>query len=218
VSAISDHQLTLRYGFEKEALSAYANLGRDRLTIDGFDGLMDGFAKLGAQGQALADRYGTRGKKGMFVGVGGTYDPGEWFVMGEWARQKNASLLGTRTGAYLSAGVRVGAFTPYATWSDVKVNSERSTAGLDPGALPPQLAPVAAGLNAALNGILQSNGDFTTLAGGVRWDFARSLALKLQYEHIDLSAGSWGPLTNQQPGFVPGGSVRVLSATLNFVL
>ncbi len=52
----------------------------------------------------------------------------------------------------------------------------------------------------------------------MRWDFARDLAFKLQYETIDASAGSWGPLTNVQPGFVPGGTVHVISATVSFVL
>ncbi len=47
------------------------------------------------------------------------------------ARVENPSLVGTHTGAYLSVGVRVGRFTPYVTWSDVTVNSERSDPGLD---------------------------------------------------------------------------------------
>jgi len=217
VTALSDHQLTLRYGYEKEAVTAYVNFGRDRLTIDGFEGLMSAIAMFGPQGQALVDRYNPRQRKGTFYGVGGTYDPGPWFVMGEWVRQENASLVGSRTGSYLSTGLRIGAFTPYVTWSDVTMNSERSTPGLDLAAVPPPLAPAAASLNYVLNDILQSNGDFTTIAGGVRWDFARSLALKGQYERIDIAPGSWGPLTNQQPGFVPGGSVRVLSLTLSFV-
>lgn len=218
VKSTSDHQFTLRYSIEHESLSAYLNYGRDRLSIEGFDGLMEAFASFGPQGRAIADRYGTTRKKGEFYGIGGTYDPGRWFVMGEWAKLRNPSLVGTRTGAYLSTGVRVGRFTPYVTWSDVTVNSERSTPGLDLGFVPPDLVPVAAGLNAALNEVLASNTDFTTVAGGIRWDFARDLALKLQYEVIDNSAGSWGPLTNVQPGLVPGGRVRVFSATVSFVL
>jgi hypothetical protein len=217
-AATSDHQLTVRYGFEKGVLSGYANLGRDRLSVEGFEGLMRAFSQFGPQGQSIADRYGTLAKKGMFYGTGATYDPGRWFAMGEWARTVNPSLFGTKTGWYVSGGVRIGPFTPYVTWSDVDVNSNKSDPGLDLGTLPPPAIPVAAGLNAALNGILGTNGDYSTLATGLRWDFAPDFTFKMQFEHIDISPGSWGPLTNLQPGFVPGSTVRVFSAAVSFIL
>jgi len=52
---------------------------------------------------------------------------------------------------------------------------------------------------------------------GVRWDFAPSRSLKLQYDHLDLDDGSRGILTNTQSGFEPGGTVNVFSVALDFL-
>jgi hypothetical protein len=52
---------------------------------------------------------------------------------------------------------------------------------------------------------------------GVRWDFIRNAALKVQYQYLDLDDGSPGVLTNTQPGFEPGGSVNLFSAAIDFV-
>jgi hypothetical protein len=218
VVSTSDQQLTVRYGIEKGPVTAYANYGRDRLTVRGFEGLMDAFATFGPRGEALTVRYGTVDKRGTFYGVGATLDPGRWFAMAEWARVENPSLLGTRTGMYVSGGLRLGLLTPYVTWANADVNSATSDAGLDLALLPPPAVPAAAGLNAALNGILASTADQSTFAQGLRWDFAPSLTFKLQHERIHLSPGSSGSLTNIQPGFQPGGTVRVISAAVSFVL
>jgi hypothetical protein len=52
---------------------------------------------------------------------------------------------------------------------------------------------------------------------GVRWDFAKNTALKLQYDHIDLGDNSAGRLANVQPGFTRGSNVNLFSAALDFV-
>jgi hypothetical protein len=218
VGSTSDQQLTVRYSVERGALGAYVNYGRDRLSVGGFEALTDGFASFGPQGQAIARRYGTLDKRGTFYGLGATYDAGRWFAMGEWARVENPSMLGTRTGRYLSGGMRFAAFTPYLIVSDADVNSATADPGLDLSLLPPQAVPAAAGLNAALNGILASTADYSTFAQGLRWDFAPNLSLKLQHERIRIADGSWGPLTRIQPGFQPGGTVRVVSVAVSFVL
>jgi hypothetical protein len=78
--------------------------------------------------------------------------------------------------------------------------------------------PAAAALNGTLNSILAATAAHSTFAQGLRWDFSSRLALKLQHERVQIAPGSWGPLTNIRPGFVPGGTVRVVSATVSFVL
>jgi hypothetical protein len=55
------------------------------------------------------------------------------------------------------------------------------------------------------------------MAVGVRWDFRRDAAVKLQYEHVDLRSGSPGRLGNVQSDFDPGGRVDVISLTIDFV-
>jgi hypothetical protein len=55
------------------------------------------------------------------------------------------------------------------------------------------------------------------LSIGARWDVLRNAALKLQYDHTRIGAGSSGVLANLQPGFQPGGTVNVISVSVDFV-
>jgi hypothetical protein len=88
---------------------------------------------------------------------------------------------------------------------------------LDATALPPFLAGPATGLNAALNAILSGNPVQNTVSIGTRWDFRKNTALKLQFDHTDIGAGSSGTLINTQPDYRPGGKLNVFSATIDFV-
>jgi hypothetical protein len=167
---------------------------------------------LSAAGAALADKYDPDNKKVTFVGVGASYDPGHWFMRGEWGRVNTRSVFGERSGWYVTSGYRAGNFTPYFISSQSKVLSATS----DPG-LPPLSASIGE-LNGALNRTLgRFNTAQKTLAAGIRWDFAKQAALKLQFDHVDLPPNSYGALANVQPGFTPGGSYNVISFTLDFL-
>jgi hypothetical protein len=83
--------------------------------------------------------------------------------------------------------------------------------------LPPVPAGIAAGLNAGLNTLLKSIPAQKTVSVGLRWDFMKNLDLKLQFDHTRLGADSYGTLINIQPGFRPGGTVNLTSATVDFV-
>jgi hypothetical protein len=188
------------------------------LSVDGFDALFDAFRQFGPQGNALADKYATRDKRVTFIGIGGMYDPGKWFVLGEWGTTDLRSVLGASTGWYATAGYRLTKLTPYLTCAAVKGDSATSSPGLNPSLLPPSLAALAAGLNAGLNAALSATAVQRTISLGLRWDFTHTIDLKLQFDHTRLGAGSAGELTNLQPGFVPGGTVNLLTATIDFVL
>ena len=121
--------------------------------------------------------------------VGFTYDPGEWFVTGEWSKNTYAPSSNPKIW-YIGGGYRVGQFTPYVSYSD-RTTSD-STA---PSVSPP----------------------LKTEALGLRWDFMKNVDLKLQYDRNALKAGSFGDLINLQPGFKPGGTFHVISANIDFV-
>ena len=89
--------------------------------------------------------------------------------------------------------------------------------GLTLTGLPPAQAGFASSLNAALNAILQTIPAQSTVSLGARWDFANDLDLKLQFDHTRIAADSDGNLINIQPGFQPGGTVNLFSATVDFV-
>ncbi len=164
---------------------------------------------VGAQGRMLADKYKLDDMKFSLLALGATYDPGNWFVMGEFASVKGAGFLSNSRSAYVSAGYRFGDFTPYVTYARAKADlqSENGIA-----------SPAAAGLNAGVNATLSAFAPKQhTVSAGVRWDFMKNVALKTQYDRITTSDGSSGNYANVQPGFVSGKSANVVTVALDFV-
>ena len=186
------------------------------ITLNDATALFDGLRQFGPQGAAIASQYEVVDKSSSILTVAASYDPGRWFVMGEWATSRSQSFLGANTGWYLSGGRRAGPFTPYLTYAQVTQRSN-SSAGLSIPGLPADLVPVATALNAGLNDGLNSRPDQYTLSVGVRWDFMKNLDVKLQLDRIDLGAGSAGTLINPQPGFQPGSTVFLFSSVVDFV-
>jgi hypothetical protein len=45
----------------------------------------------------------------------------------------------------------------------------------------------------------------------------KNIDLKLQFDHINLGKGSAGTLINIEPGFQRGGTVNLLSISMDFV-
>lgn len=178
--------------------------------------LFEVFRQFGPQGAAIADQYDLIDKSVRILTIGASYDPGQWFAMGEWVRIKSDSFIGRTTAWYISGGYRAGKFTPFLTVAQV-TEGITSAPGLALSGLPPSLARIAVALNGGLNQVLALRPVQYTSSVGVRWDFMKSVDLKLQFDRTRLGAGSPGTLINLQPGFQPGGSVHLFSATVDFV-
>jgi hypothetical protein len=178
--------------------------------------LFDAFRQFGPQGIAIANQYDDVDKPVEIEEVGASYDSGHWLIMSEWSHANPHSFLGDQTAWYASSGYRVGQFMPYLTYADLSAVGN-STPGLNLMGLPPRAAGLGAGLNAALSSILEGIAVQKTVSAGTRWDFAKNFDLKLQVDHTRLGAGSSGTLTNVQPGFVPGTTVNLFTATIDFV-
>jgi predicted porin len=186
------------------------------ITLEAAQPFFDLFKGFGQTGAAIADRYELDDTKISLWTVGGSYDPGAWFVRSEFSRSTSKSFIGTLRGWYVTSGYRLAAFTPYAGFAQSRKLANTSDPGLDVSSLPPALQGFAFGLNAGLDAFLKPN-DYDTWTLGTRWDFAESVALKLQLDHMRLDAGSNANLINLQPGYAPGGKVNVFSATIDFV-
>ena len=156
-------------------------------------------------------------RKVNFVGIGASYDPGQWFVMGEAAKFDTHSIVGAKKAWYASGGYRFGKLTPYVTYARIKADSNTSDPGLSLAGLPPQAIPTAVFLNQTLNAQLNLLPQQSTASLGLRWDFLKNAALKLQYDRVDLDPGSRGTFGNVQPDFQPGGRVQLYSAAVDFV-
>ncbi|MES2369915.1 MAG: hypothetical protein V4554_10580 [Pseudomonadota bacterium] len=193
---------------ESGPLTTRISYQKSYLTAASFNALFDAFRQFGPQGVVIADKYDPDDRPIHFLGIGASYDPGNWFVMGEWGQFDAHFFFGKQAAWYVSGGYRFGTFTPYVIYA--RANADNLS---DPGLA----APGTAGLNASLNSILSTKPVQNTLSIGGRWDFMKNADLKLQFDHTDIGAGSTGVLSNLQPGFQLGGKVNVFSATIDFV-
>ena len=206
----------ITYSVEYHNTTVHAAFQRARLTLDSVKPIFDGFRQFGPTGVALANRYELENRPLSILELGATYDPGQWFMTAEWTHTRIRSFLGNGTGWYVSSGYRFGKFTPYLMYAQASANN-LSDPGLELSTLPPPLVGPATGLNAALNALLGGKVIQKTVSLGGRWELARDVALKLQYDRSNIGAGSTGVLSNLQPGFQPGGKVSVVSATIDVV-
>jgi hypothetical protein len=208
--------LGLTYTGEYHDVTVHVSYEPSQVTLDGINPLFDAFRQFGAQGIAIADKYEVDDNAVSVTTLGASYDPGEWFVMGEAAHLASHSFIGNRTGWYLGGGYRLGTFTPYLTYGRAQADT-LSDSGLNLSTLPPSLTGTATALNTALNSLLSKHPVQNTLTLGGRWDFMTNAALKLQFDHTDIGSGSSGVLGNLQPGFQSGGKFDLFSATIDFV-
>ncbi|MGM0703355.1 MAG: porin [Pseudomonadota bacterium] len=201
--------LTISNHLEWYDLSLFAAYSQFRLTIDEFSPFFDIYRMFGPQGEAIANRYDVEDKRFEVVSLGANFDRGDWFVMGEWTQMKSRTFLADSHGWYVTGGYRIGTITPYITYAKHRITSSTSTPGLS--------QPGTAQLDAILNTFLSYQPQQTGVSLGVRWDFSRNMTLKAQLDHIDMEPGSPGYLVNPQPGFEPGGTVKLFSLALDFV-
>lgn len=204
---------TVEYG----AATLHVAYQASSYTYHTLDPLFDGLRQFGPQGVALANKYSLDDKPARVITAGALYDPGKWFVTGEWGQRSLHSAAGEVIAWYVGGGYRLKKFTPYLTYSRSKPDSNTSDPGLSLSGLPPSLAGAAAGLNAGLNSILGSLAAQKTISVGSRWDVTKNVDFKVQYDHINLGAGSAGTLINVQSDFQRGGTVNVASIAIDFV-
>lgn len=153
----------------------------------------------------IAARLDPRDMDGSFSGIGYSYDPGNWFLRTEVIQADYApSISAKTTSGYLSAGFRKGAWTPSFTVAHV------DTSELE---LPGAADPIGT-LNMA---VAQNNNSRHSYTASLRWDVRDNVAVKLQGSHVKNHAGSFGSLKNYQPGFQPGGSYNLISASVDLV-
>ena len=195
----------------------FASYGELKVSADELSQFFDVYRLFGLPGEQLASRYEVDGKRTSLLSLGLGYDPGSWFVMGEWARSSSPSLLGESEGAYMTLGYRVAEWTPYVGVARAKVTSNTSEPGLNAALYPSPFAEGAQLLNGMLNELLSSGIQQESITVGARWDFRPGMALTAQYDHIDMRSGTSGGLINQQPEFTPGGRINLFSLSLDFV-
>lgn len=176
-----------------------------------------GLEATSARAFELVERYQLTVFPFSLVTVGASYDRDAWLFMAEWASVDSSALVLDSSAWYASGGYRIGQFTPYLTYSQLRTDRPNET-GISTTGLPPPLAQAAAALNGSLDAaIANAAAEQDSIAFGIRWDWRSDAAIKLQYDRIELGRGSHGRLVNVQPGFEFGSTVGVFSASIDFV-
>src|ERR1700683_748814 len=92
-SAPARHQWGFADTAEYGPLTVHLACQELHLTIASFDALFNAFRLFGPQGTAIADEYDVDNKLFVTETIGASYDPGHYFVMGEWARANTNSVF-----------------------------------------------------------------------------------------------------------------------------
>lgn len=147
------------------------------------DALDAALVSIGGISPTLADELAIDGDSGEFLGLGLEYDNFNWFIGGEYTTVNiEDSFSPEDTAYYVTAGVRLGKYTPHITYQ------ARDGAGEirfqdTVNALPEPFKTVVSGINSGLQtGFFE---DYTMLSVGLRYDLAPNIALKTEYTKYD---------------------------------
>lgn len=216
---------------EKDGLTVRGTLARGTLRVrspelqalrQGLDTLaavpISSIASEAAQRSAALD-FDNLGVK--YAALGLAYEKSDWLLQAEWMRITTGTTTLSGTAAYVLAGHRWGAFTPYVGLSRARSLAAAATNPNWGNALAP-LSPLigqgtvaqAQQLGAISTGAINSfRIDQSTRTIGVRWDFRAGMSLKAQWDNVKVSPRGgllWG-------GDTGGGRADVGSVVLDFV-
>ena len=156
--------------------------------------------------------------KPVYDSLGFNGSMNNWSVEGELLRFASPPRgLGKFQSYHLTVGRNFGNFTPYVDVARTKLNRVAlDTSSLDPTGLDPALDAGLAMLKAGVDAVQTTNLAARSYSAGVRWDFMKNLALKLQYDHIQSDAPESAAIF-AAPTLPNNRRVNVLAATLDFV-
>lgn len=158
---------------------------------------------------SVGDEMDPNSRKASFTGIGLNWDEGDWVLNTEYTQRRTETYIPDTNGWYITAGRRIGSWTPYATVSQVRTVASNVNNTIQP------LTTGLAQLKAVVDGTVASQHlGQKTVALGARWDFYRNFALKAQLERIRLDGN--GYFTQVKPGLA-NSSVNVLSVAVDTV-
>ena len=220
------HILALNLVAENGPFTLRVGHARTKITIDdstSLNGLVNALRATGAgyrlpQLGTLANQIDAKGDKGTFSSIGLGVDWNNFVLQSEYAKRKTTTYINDTSSWYLMGGYRIGKFLPYYTRSELKIDGaiENTVPASCPAGFPAACTPTLQQLGTGVLRLPYSGvgqGEQTTDTIGVRWDFAQSMALKVQVDRIKPTGS--GLFVNAQPGF--SGPVTVGAVALDVV-
>lgn len=132
---------------------------------------------------SVADDIAIDGKHTTFTEVAGTYDADSWFLRTEaTTTDYSRGLIADQLSWYVTGGLYLGDFTPYATVSGL--NSDPEGGYSDP--IPLGLDPTLDFLKLTVDGLIaNSEDDNLAFSVGTRWNVLDSTAIKAEVTRVD---------------------------------
>lgn len=168
----------------------------------------------------------VRDIKTKLIDLGYTYDDGRWIFQTEYVRDRGTGPAVQDTDAWsMMLGHRIGKFTPYVAYADMKSKEPPlrygpANAGNPSSPLYPMLSQLANGINLFDSTINTKNQQHTATLG-VRYDFYKNLALKAQWDRSfkpAMSGPNRGAFTNPTASFTANSAtVNLYTVVLDFV-
>jgi hypothetical protein len=191
---------TFRFGHAQSKL--------DSNDIAPLNGLVNTLNTLGFR-QLGADMTLAGGKRIAFTSLGMTMDWKNIIVQSEYGqrRAKEAVYVPDTNSWYAMVGYRIGKVLPY--------YSHAAYHGTGPSVTVPANFPTTGGLATAVNYSFLSAPEQSSDLIGVRWDFAKSLALKVQIDRVKPKHKSGSLNFGPAAGYT--NDVTVVAAALDFV-
>ena len=151
---------------------------------------------------ASASLLSTRDRRTDFYSLGVVYDQGPWQIQFMLNRIEQGNLaLENSEGGYALAGYRVGTLTPYLGYSWVRSERRETTA------------------RQAIEARIMADSHAHQKTGiiGMRWNVARNMALKAQWDAIRGDAASIFPYRHEPASGRWSGKMDVYSVTFDFI-
>jgi hypothetical protein len=166
--------------------------------------MLTGLTDMATLGDALTLDH----KKASFGGLGVTLDWHDIIANTEYTRRKIDGYPGDTSAWYATVGYRIGAWTPYVTHSQIRMDRQLNSDAIP--ALPP-LLPLKGAVDYLTGSVAQSTNSI-----GARWDVKSNIDIKAQFDRISVPSGSAGLFSAVSPGF-GGNDVNVYSLAVDFV-
>ncbi len=196
-----------------ERFSVHLGHGSGRLAVDwgdpGFRALSTALRDAGGDLVTLAERLAGRKGQASFSSAGFQWDNGRQLLIGEIVRRRADRYVNSAHAWYLTAGQRIGAFTPYVGYARQRQDRPVAHATI----AHPGLAAGFEAFNVSRNDAQRS------ITLGTRWDFARNAALKAELSRSRVARDAWGSYFPRDAGGTqPGGrTAHLLSISLDVV-
>lgn len=159
-------------------------------------------APVRAAGNAVADDLEIVDIGAQFYEIGVKYDPGDFFLIGEWTGLEfDRSLAQDTEGWFVSGGVRFGGkSTVYVSYADLSTDLKSGYS--DP--LKPFLPATAALVAVVDRTIAGGEADQSSWTLGYRYDLSDSVDVKFEYQSFDVMTSPTGSPSGQFHDVVPG--------------